>query len=327
MRAFTKCGLLPVALIVLPGVLRGDGILIEKPAAFVNESVITMGDVQEIAQPVYRQLRDKFEGDELKERARSAYEEGLNSLIERRLAIDSYEAQEQKIPDTVFESRVKDIIRNMFGGNRASLMAVLSERHMTFDEWRNEVREHVIVASMRRANVGENVKISPRAVRKFYDENPGKHRIPEKVKVRMIVLRKRGTEQEMEEKQRLAERIRDQIKTGDDFAALARKFSEGSRAQEGGDWGWIEPRILRKELAEAAIKQEIGNVGEIMETPDELYLLRVEGRKAASIAAFEDAQAEIEQKLRDGEEKVLYGNWIGRLRKDAYVKITDDAPF
>jgi len=50
----------------------------------------------------------------------------------------------------------------------------------------------------------------------------------------------------------MADEILAKLNAGDSFESLAKVYSEGKEAKEGGDWGWIGKDVLRKELSEVA---------------------------------------------------------------------------
>lgn len=298
--------------------IRIDGI-----AARVNESVITAGEVLAALAPARQQLMRAYSGEELRGKLETAYSEILDSLIGWRLVIAEYEEGKAKLPEWVVDNRIDDIIRDMFNGDKSALLAALAKDRMTYDRWREEIRNHIIVATMKREHVDKYVNISPQQVRDAYDKDRHKYKLPEMEKVRMIVIKKGGSEEINAIKRRQIEDIRKRIISGEDFAALARKVSEGAKASDGGDWGWINAgSLLSPELAQVAVSSDVGEVSKIIETAHEFYILKIEGRKNASDAAFEDVQAEIERDLRIKESARLYEAWIMRLKRNAYVEIS-----
>jgi parvulin-like peptidyl-prolyl isomerase len=114
------------------------------------------------------------------------------------------------------------------------------------------------------------------------------------------------------------------LKAGEDFAVVAKQVSDGVKASEGGDWGWIDPvRVLKPVLVEAVAALEPGDTSEPIETSDAVYFVRLEGRKAASRVPYESVQRKIEEELRARESERLYREWIDELSRDAYVQIVD----
>jgi len=317
-----KCPWLHVfAVALLTGLTAGaaESVLMDGVAAYVNEDTITVGDVLAVVEPVRRQLIRRYAGDELVSRMRKAYDDALNALIDRRLVLAAYNSQEMRLPEWVIEDRINDIISEMFDGERAALMQALAEDHMSYDEWRRTIQDQMAAASMRSAHVDHLVSLSPGKVRRFYEQNSERFQSAERVQLRMIVLKKRAGEDRLPE----AENVLKRLNTGEDFAAVARLVSDGDKAEEGGNWGWVEPTILRTELAEGVADIKPGEVSEIIETKEEIYLLKVEGKQEAATTPFSEVRQEIERELRRDAIDAAYTAWIDRLKGEAYIKILD----
>ena len=292
-------------------------------AAYVNEHIITAGEVQIALIPIARRLRRKHQGQELENRLQTAYVDSVALLVERRLILDAYEKQKGRIPEWAVDQRLESIIQNDFKGDRNKLLGVLRKESMTFDQWREEIRKYIIIASMRSTAVAQHVRIRPAAVRRYYRDNKSKYTRGGGVHLRMIVLNKGDSKESATRKKELAAMIRTKLVGGERFAKLAKDFSDGPKASSGGDWGWMAPSDLRRELAQAVQSLKPGAITEAVETRDEIYLVRVEERSDQAILPFEKVQSEIEDELRQDEAGRMYKSWIERLRDKAYVKIVD----
>jgi len=318
---------LAIAVLCPAAVVESRGML-DCVAAHVNEHVITVGDVVATLQAVIVQLQEAYAGTELQQKLQSAYEDALRALVERQLIVDAYDKQNQmRIPEWVVDNRVEEIIHSRFDGDRSSLLAALAKDQLGYEAWRGEIREHILVSAMRDLMVASKLKISPARVRTGYNRNLEKYKSPAQVRLRMITLKKEPSA-DSTAKRELAARLRHELTAGKDFAGLATAHSEGMHAAKGGDWGWLVPeKTLRRELAEVVAALKTGGVSEVIETADELYILRIEGRKDVSVVPFSEVQALIEQDLKRKEGERLYAEWIQRLRKGAYVKVFDVDPF
>ena len=296
-------------------------VLLDGVAAYVNEHVVTIGDVMPLIEPARRQLRAGFAGEDLRKRLRSAYAEALDTLIEQWIVLDAYEARGESLPDWVVERRANEIIRDVFDDDRAALMNELARNRITYEEWRDEMEHHIVMSAMRSANVERGITISPGLLREAYEEEIARFKIPANISIRMIVLNKRERHEDAATTRRRAEDVGSRLLAGESFAAIARELSDGSKAADGGDWGWVDPKMLRRELSVAAEGLRPSETSGVIETKEALYILRLEGRKKESVRDFADVQAEIERDLRRRHAELAYDEWIDRLREDAYVKV------
>lgn len=290
-------------------------------AAIVNDRVITVGDVMSSSALAQKQLMELFEGYELQTKLQGVYTNTLNRLIEQALILEDYKAQGGNLPDRFVDDQTSTIINDKFHNDRAAFLEALAQERMTMDEWREQTKNRVIVSLMNRKEVMERVQVSPRAIRDLYDARVEQFRIPEQVHVRMIVLHQGATASDQKVKREEAEKVRARLLKGDDFADVAKSVSEGAKASEGGDNGWMKPDDFRKEIADAIKTVEPGRISDVIEAGDEFYIIKVEERKAASIRPFEEVRGQLEEEVRQSEEDRLYKDWMKRLRNKYYVNI------
>ncbi|MDO9541712.1 MAG: peptidylprolyl isomerase [Kiritimatiellia bacterium] len=300
---------------------RGEPIPVDGYAAVVNDKVITVSDVLKAMEPVERQLRETYFDDTLTGKIESAYASMLDSLIERELILSHFVGQKQfTLPDNVIDSRIDEIVRNKFNNNRAELRKVLDREGLTFEEWRNNYKNSLVVALLREREVDSKVADSPRAIREAYEKAGDKYRVPEQLEVRAIVINCGGTAEETSLKLKQAEDIRQRLMGGESFEELAKHASEDQKAAAGGYWGWIDPASRRAEIAAALKLLPVGDISAVIPVGDELYIFKVEGRKNASVVSFETVQESIRNELHKKEIRRLYDAWIERLKKNAYIK-------
>lgn len=290
-------------------------------AATVNEQVIMVGDVIAAMQPLERQLRQTLRGDELGQRLEEAYTNTLNSLIERALIIDAFNRRKElSLPDAYVNARAEEIIRNRFNNNLAELNKTLQAEGLTQDEWKKNLRASIVVSLMREREVESKVAIAPQAVRDAYEREAEAYRVPELVELRLIMIHGGKTSEENALKRKLAVDICRRLLNGERFDALARQVSEGPKASEGGYVGWVDPASRRSELAEAIEHMDPGEISDIIAVADGFFILKIEGRRQASVVPFEKVRDEIREKLRKQEVQRLFDAWIARLKKEAFIK-------
>jgi len=126
----------------------------------------------------------------------------------------------------------------------------------------------------------EGVEVTDEQVREYYESNrTTKFTQPREVRARSILIRvpRDASEEQKAEARKRLEEIRAKIEAGEDFAALAKQYSEdpGSKEQ-GGDLGFFPRGRMVGPFEDAAFSLQPGEVSEIVESPFGLNLLRVE---------------------------------------------------
>ena len=120
---------------------------------------------------------------------------------------------------------------------------------------------------------------------------------------------------------KLAEEILAKLDAGDSFESMARVYSEGKEAKEGGDWGWIGRDILRKELNEIAFSLKPGQHSRVIETAEGYYILEVDDVKPAHTTPLAEVRDDIEKTLLQQQRAQMQEAWVKDLRAKAYIHL------
>jgi parvulin-like peptidyl-prolyl isomerase len=248
-------------------------------------------------------------------------------LIDQELILEAYEEQEGRIPEWAIDQRIAEIVHERFEGNRGALMNALAEDQVTYDEWRVKVRERLIVASMHRENVHKHIVVSANDVHDYYTANSNALEQPGEVRLSMIVIPRSASASATNTPLEQARSVRVELRDGAEFADLARRYSRGPKARDGGQWDWQPLDDLRPELKEAILALDVNDVSDIIETEGQFYLLRLDARRGGKIPPFDKVREEIEKKLRNMEGERLYKDWRASLRRNAFIKRINEDPY
>ncbi|MBI2440396.1 MAG: peptidyl-prolyl cis-trans isomerase [Lentisphaerae bacterium] len=317
--------ILPIMVLALAGLLPpgspGKTIPVEGCAAQVNDRMITVREVLSAMQPLERHLRATSQNVELDSQLAEAYEMACEALIERELILDAFQQRKEfALPDKLVQNRTEEIVRSKFGNSRAAFRKALDEEGLTMEEWQDNLRKSMIVSFLREQEVDKKVSVSPQAVRAAYEKALPTFGTPAQVHLHMIMINLGKTEEEMALKRKLSGEVRQRLLAGESFADLARQVSEGARAQDGGDWGWVDPATRRAELAAAIQALKPGEISEVITAGEDLYILKVEGRRDATVVPFEKVQDTLRAELEKQEAKRLYNAWMTRLKEKAFIR-------
>jgi len=121
--------------------------------------------------------------------------------------------------------------------------------------------------------------------------------------------------------EQLAEKLYERIKNGQDFATLAKSFSEDpGSALNGGDLNWVDPNSLVPEFREEMARAQQGEVTRPFRTQYGWHVLEVMGRRATdSTDQAREQQALSVLRNRKYDEELQ--TWLRQIRDEAYVEI------
>ena len=303
--------------------LRAQAQLVDGIEAIVHETPVTYVEVAELTSQVAENLARDFPGSqaELQKQVSQVRSNNLDTLVARQLILQEFKTF--NVPETILDKdvdkRVQEIIHDMYYGDRMKLIKSLQLRGMTFERFRQQIREQFIEIALRQKNVTSEIIISPHKVEAYYQAKREDYKLDDEVKLRMIV-RNRSIDPAASDARKFAEEINAKLKDGASFSEMASLYSEGSQAKAGGDWGWYETRKLRKEFAEAAPKLKAGEHSSVIETPEACYIMLVEERKPSRYKTLSEVRDEIEKNLLLEERSRLQNQWIAKLKKKTFVK-------
>ncbi len=161
----------------------------------------------------------------------------------------------------------------------------------------------------------KEVEIKDAEIERYYKENRAQFERPESIRVSRVFI-PFGADDREAVKAKAAD-IRRRAVAGEDFAGLAKSFSQDGKAAEGGDWGLFEWRSLPAAEIEAAGGLEAGGVSEVVETDEGAAVLKVTEKKAAEVQPLAEARVMIMSMLEDQKARTLAAERIQRLERTA----------
>jgi peptidyl-prolyl cis-trans isomerase SurA len=286
-------------------------------SAIVNDKVITFQEVRDFTMPAVDVLQREYsdQPDVYEQKLNSTLRDGLETLIEDQLVLHEFETKYNALPDSLVDEWVDDRIKDRYG-DRITCIRTLQAQGITFEKFRQEVRDSTIIEQLTMQKFSENkIIISPYKIEAYYNLHQDEFKVGDQVQLRMIVINKISPDDTAARQK--ADDIIANLKKGEPFDQLASLYSQDPE-QKGSDW--METSVLRKELADAAAKLDPGQTSDVIETSDECYIIQLEGRRTAHVKPLNDVRKNIETTLREQEKKDEQRRWIESLKKKAFIR-------
>jgi peptidyl-prolyl cis-trans isomerase D len=143
------------------------------------------------------------------------------------------------------------------------------------------------------------VKLTEDDIRDYYESNLDEFKTPKTVEARHILIKvdQNADPQQVESARKKAEEIFKLAKQGQDFAELARKYSEGPTRTKGGYLGTFRREEMVKPFSDKAFSMNAGEISEPVRTPFGWHIIKVEKVNPAKTLTLEEAEADIRKKL------------------------------
>jgi peptidyl-prolyl cis-trans isomerase SurA len=312
--------LFSILALLLPLNLRGE--VVDRIVALVNGEIITLSELDQMGKPFYDQVRKTSTAGEREEKMKKARVEVLDRLIENRLLEEEMKKRKIEVPERDVDAAIQDVLKSS-NLTENDMKKALAREGMTLSTYRQKVRDELGKMRLVSREIKSKIIIEDKVLREYYQNNQEKFTDPLEVKIQQIFfpVPEHASQEETAAVEREARPILERARKGEDFAELARKFSKGPEAGEGGLLGYFKHRELMPELEEAAFKLRSGEISDLVRSPAGFHILRVLERKGGEPRPFAEVQFKIREELSEAEAQKKFEQWMKELKSKAYIEI------
>ncbi len=238
--------------------------------------------------------------------------EVLESFITEKL-LDA-EAREAGI--VITDEDVNRYIEQVKKNNRLSdedLKTALSREGQTLLSYKASVKAEMEKSEIIDRQVRRRVNITDEDVERYYKLNSKNYRSNERARIRhiLLALTEKAPPERVESVMAQAKLLRQRIAAGEDFAALAREFSEGAGREAGGEIGWINRGTLIAGIEEMAFqKLSVGQVSEPFRTAMGVHIVKLEDRESGNVVPLSSVAPRIKEELLNKALEERFAKWL-----------------
>ncbi len=224
--------------------------------------------------------------------------------------------QEQQIPPLLKKYKVD---------TPYELDQALKKQGRSLEAARKEFMDDAVAHEFMGMKLGGKIHVSLVDMRKFYNEHRQEYDRPAQLTWREIRLPVEPGK--VDDVRQQAREILDQIRSHSDFATLAKRYGKGPTADQGGLWETSPGAFAVGEINTALESLQPGQVSGVIETPTALFIVKLESRRDAGPARFDEVQTEIRKKLSEEKLGKAASAYLQDLRKSTVIHtIFDDIP-
>jgi peptidyl-prolyl cis-trans isomerase C len=244
----------------------------------------------------------------------------LETLINRELLYQDSLAKGISAESSEVEAQV-DIIKQRISSVK-SFSQTIDEIGISEKKFRKEVSKAIMIKKTLDANVYQKVSISEKEMRIFYDNNPQFFKKPEEVKASHILIKvnPQWPDEQKEQALKKIEEIQAKLRQGQDFAELAKQFSECPSSKSGGDLGFFDRKKMVKPFSDAAFSVKPGEISDIVETQFGYHIIKIFEKKHETKLQYADIKERLGQNLKQQKIQKETSVYINQLKKDANIQ-------
>lgn len=248
---------------------------------------------------------------------KSIIEQGATQLAERKLLLAAAAGAKTVVPAEEVDKALQ--AQYAQAGGEPAFLEALKSAEISIDHVKKSVQETLVINKYLEGIAEAGVKVFEEDIRKTYQEETAGDKT---ASVRHILLLTQGkTEAEKAEALKKIEDILVKAKAGEDFAALAKQFSEDPGSKDnGGLYENFGRGQMVKPFEDAAFSVPVGQISGVVETSYGYHIIQIVDRKKET-RPFEEVRAEIESRLKEGKQGSAVEDHIKSLKDKAGFKL------
>jgi len=347
-----KFCLVLIASACLPAIASAQ--VVEEIVARVNNQIVTRSEFQRSKDQLKEEVKqqDPNNADKLyAEREKDI----LRDLIDQQLLLDK--GKDLSISgDTDLIKRLDQMRKDMKLETLEDLEKEATKQGISWEDFKQNMRNQIITQKVIGEEVGQKLSITKEEEQKFYDEHKDKMEQPEYIRLSEILVAPKAvappsataagvdpnappsatplappvsdeTARQAAEAAALsaaeakANDLLKQIRDGASFEDIAKKYSDGPSAADGGTLGTFERGKLAKELEDKTFAMKAGEITDVIRTKQGYVILKVIDHQMAGIPPIKDVLPKITDALYYEKLQPALRAYLTKLREDAYIKI------
>src|SRR5580700_4490812 len=308
-----------------PAVSATEGKVVEEIVARVNNEVITRSEFEHAKatadEDAKSDCQNRCTPEQLNQLIEDRKKNALRELIDQSLLVQRAKDMGISVEPDVIKQLDQIRIENKLPSMEA-LEEAVSKQGLNWEDFKNNIRSGLLTKKVISSEVGSHINVPKEEIQKYYDEHKQEFMRPEQVALRSIEVNTTGKDAtEVAELRKKADTARKRIVDGEDFGEIAKRYSDGTTAKQGGYLGEYKRGELSKELEDTVFKMKRNDLTEVMETKQGFLIMQVLEHYDEGEQSLAKVENEINEKLYNQRMEPALREYLKTLREESYVVI------
>ena len=267
------------------------------PAATVNGKEIPRQRVEEMAN--YLRFQFLQSGKEIqKEQFAGLMLQALNILINQEILYQAAVEKGYTVNKAEIDVQVEELKRQ--SGGEQNFLEGLNNRAMTLEDLKQELIQTILWKEFQQKEFESKISVTSREVREYYDTYPEFFSSPPLVRAHHILIKVGPNAPQVEVVEAMAkiDAVQKKLEAGQTFEELARQYSEGPSAPDGGSLGYINPGQMDPNFEKTAFTLTPGKVSNVIRTRFGFHIIKVTDRRPGQLTPFPEVREYIIEHLK-----------------------------
>ena len=295
------------------------GTTVEEIIARVNDQIISRSDYDRAMKQMDDEARK--EGASMQEIS-AGHRDLLRNLIDQQLWLSK--GKELGITgDTELVKKLNDLRKQYNLSSMEDLEKAAKEQGVSFEDFKATIRNSIITQDVMRQEVGRKIQFTPGEVERYFEAHKQDYAQPESVHLNEILISTGDSDDpaKLDAAKAKAADIEAKLHSGGDFAQLARTFSDGPTASQGGDLGQFQRGSLAKVLEDKTFALRAGEFTEPIRTRQGYVILKVVQHNSGGVQPFKQVEPQVEDAFFMSRMEPAIRQYLSKMRDESYIDI------
>jgi len=296
-----------------------SAVLLDRVVAVVNNEVITWSELYKIMEYESSEQAKKLNDNERAKIFKENEAEFLDRLIDMRLQIQ----EANNLGLTISKEEVAEAVENIkkkYSLTDKSFEESLRKEGLTFDDYKKKLSDQMLISHVVNKQIRSKiVVVSGEDVNKYVEASGDLAIAEESFRIKQIFMKIPKDEQGRTLVEEKAAIIMGRLRAGEDFASLAKEYSEDASAKLGGDLGSVKKDQMAKEFIDVLSSMKAGDVSRPFWTGKGLHIIKLEEKVSAR--TLDEMKEAARRRLTEEQFSEKYKSWLKALREKARIEI------
>ena len=289
--------------------------VVERIIARVNNEIITQRQYEREKAKLREQLAQEYSGPELDAKFKEESKDLLRDLIDQALMVQKAKDLDINV-ETDLIKRLDDIRKQSNLANLDDLQKEVEKQGMIWEDFKEQIRRQILMREVIGREVGSRIIVARDETLQYYNAHKSEFQSPGMIHLAEILI---STEKNKpEEAEKRAKAALAEVKAGQRFAEVVKKYSDGPNTDQGGDIGYLKAGTVASAIADAVSKLEVNDNTDLIQTKNGYLILKLLERFSPGIPKFEEVEQRVNEAVYNQRMQPKLREFLAQLRKDSY---------
>jgi len=298
------------------------GEVIEEIIAQVNDRIIVLSEYRTSLNALRQDLtQQQLPAAEFETQFRERSKDILRELIDQQLLAQKASELGIDVEGQVIR-RLDEIRQQMNLPSMEALEQAANTQGLNYEDFKQNLRDNFLTQQVINREVGSRVLVAPSEISAYYEEHKQELERKDGFSIQLILVSTDGKpEEELPALRQKAEEALEKVRKGENFADLARQYSDDATKENGGNAGFFEKGMMAPEIESVVDGLERNGISDIIQTRFGHMIVKLLERSAAGIPPMSEVEGRIHEQLYLQKVQPALRVYLTTLRQESFISV------